>query len=375
LRKIGISLISLLKQIHEENEMSDPSEGAAPLRGRRDRSIAARLEARRKKAERQSRLIDQLNGGATIAELAAQEGVAERRIRMMVQEIIAKRGPKAPDAYAAVQVSRLNAAMNVAYPAMVGERSLKAVAEVVRIVHELDRFRGYAAAALLGPYDESELALGEPEDESSLTLTEAEEERLLALAESEEGRKRTAPQPIDNPRFAEGNGDLLARGPAVAEWLAPDDESDLALTEAEEERLLALAESEEGRKPTAPQPIDNARFAEGNGDLPARGPAVADWEASFETPASQAPQDEVGASSILALGRGGRKRTAPQPIDNARFAEGNGDLFRPSPSRRGLARAGRRKRSRACGGGKRTVPQPFENPRFAEGNGNVAAGR
>ena len=46
----------------------------------------------------------------------------------------------------AIQVSRLNEALLVAYSAM-GAMNLKAVDQVVRIVHELDRYHGVAAAA------------------------------------------------------------------------------------------------------------------------------------------------------------------------------------------------------------------------------------
>jgi len=92
--------------------MSNPAENPPAIR--RDRSVEARKAARLKKAAKEARIINQLNGGAAIAELAAREGVTERRIRMMVREILVRRMPPAPAEFAALQVSRLNEALLVA---------------------------------------------------------------------------------------------------------------------------------------------------------------------------------------------------------------------------------------------------------------------
>jgi len=64
-----------------------------------------------------------------------------------VQDILDRRAPAAPTEYAALQVSRLNEALIVAYAAM-GNGNLQAVQTVVKIVRELDRYHGYASPEL-----------------------------------------------------------------------------------------------------------------------------------------------------------------------------------------------------------------------------------
>ena len=110
----------------------------------RDRSIEARRAARRAKFERERLIVDYLNRGVSVSEIAQRIGVTEKRMRALVNEILARRMPAAPEDFAALQVSRLNEALMVAYGAMSAE-NLRAVALVVRIVRELDRYHGFAA--------------------------------------------------------------------------------------------------------------------------------------------------------------------------------------------------------------------------------------
>ena len=102
--------------------------------------------ARLKKFERESLIVDYLNRGASVAEIAARAGVSEKRMRAVIREILARRMPVPPEEFVAVQVSRLNEAMLVAYSAM-APTNLKAVDRVVRIVRELDRYHGLFARA------------------------------------------------------------------------------------------------------------------------------------------------------------------------------------------------------------------------------------
>jgi transposase-like protein len=111
----------------------------------RDRSIAARRAARLCKVERERLIVDYLNRGVSVAEIAGRIGVTEKRIRALTKDILARRMPAAPEDFAALQVSRLNEALLIAYGAMSAE-NLRAVALVVRIVRELDRYHGFAAA-------------------------------------------------------------------------------------------------------------------------------------------------------------------------------------------------------------------------------------
>ncbi len=113
--------------------MSASAEAASPPAVRRDQSLEARQAARRKKAEREMRIVRLLNSGVSMSELAAREGLTQRRMRAVVQEILAKRVPQAPAEFLALQVSRLNQALFVSYGAMSGA-NLRAVDRVVKIV-------------------------------------------------------------------------------------------------------------------------------------------------------------------------------------------------------------------------------------------------
>ena len=110
---------------------------------RRDRSVEARKATRLKKGVRDGRIVDILNRGVSMPELATREGVTTlRRMQILVRNILAKRTPQPPTEYLALQVNRLNEAMIVAFGAMAGG-NLKAVDRVVRIVGEMDRYHGF----------------------------------------------------------------------------------------------------------------------------------------------------------------------------------------------------------------------------------------
>jgi hypothetical protein len=125
--------------------MLDTHDPPPPTAASRDRSIEARRAGRRAKFEREKRIVASLNAGFSIAEIASREGVKLKRMRALVQEILARRAPQPPAGFLAVQVSRLNEALLVSYSAMSGH-NLQAVDRVVKIVRELDRYHGFAAA-------------------------------------------------------------------------------------------------------------------------------------------------------------------------------------------------------------------------------------
>jgi len=124
--------------------MSEMIETAPPPATRRSRSPKARREARSAKAAREQGIVNRLNAGVSVAEIAAQDGVTDRRMREVVREILARRRPQPPAEFLAVQVGRLSEALLVSYSAMSGG-NLQAVDRVVRIVRELDRYHGFAA--------------------------------------------------------------------------------------------------------------------------------------------------------------------------------------------------------------------------------------
>jgi DNA-binding CsgD family transcriptional regulator len=141
---IGTAL-SFLSSIHPEAQMPDSCESPSPPTVPRSRSIEARRAARRTKAEREMRIVRLLNGGVSIDEIAVREGVSLKRMRAVVQQILARRALQPPAEFLALQVSRLNEALFVAYNAMSG-LNLQAVDRVVKIVRELDRYHGFSAS-------------------------------------------------------------------------------------------------------------------------------------------------------------------------------------------------------------------------------------
>ena len=118
-----------------------PTAEAHPPAQAQAQARAARLE----KFQREQRIVEYLNRGVSVAEIAARVGVGEKRMRAIIREILARRMPGPPMEFVAIQTSRLNEALLVAYSAM-SPTNLGAVDRVIKIVRELDRYRGFCAA-------------------------------------------------------------------------------------------------------------------------------------------------------------------------------------------------------------------------------------
>ncbi len=112
-------------------------------------STAARA-ARLAKFKREQLIVDYLNRGVSVVEIAARVGLSEKRMRAIIREILARRMPHPPEEFVAIQFSRLNEALLVAFSAM-SPTNLKAVDQVVKIVRELDRYGGAFAAEWARP--------------------------------------------------------------------------------------------------------------------------------------------------------------------------------------------------------------------------------
>ena len=108
-------------------------------------------------------------------------------MRKSIRTLLARRAPAPPAEFLALQVSRLNEALLVAYGAMSAE-NLEAVDRVVKIVRELDRYHGFAVPA----------ATPRPPRLPRLPLSRS---RRRAR-----GRNRLAPQPTETIRFASRMG-------------------------------------------------------------------------------------------------------------------------------------------------------------------------
>ena len=121
--------------------MSELAEAAAPRPPTTARPNAARAR-RVARYERERLIVDYLNRGVGVAEIAARFRVGEKRMRATIREIMDRRQPAPPREFVAIQVSRLNEALLVAYSAMT-DMNLNAVDRVVKIVRELDRYHGF----------------------------------------------------------------------------------------------------------------------------------------------------------------------------------------------------------------------------------------
>ncbi len=134
-------------------------EAAAPVAS--DPPAEARSQ-RLAKFKREQVVVDTLNRGVSVAEIAARVGVGEKRMRAIIRDPrtgirrLARRMPHPPEppdpspGVVAIQLSRLNEALLVAYSAM-SPTNLKAVDQFVKIVRELDRYGGAFAAEWARP--------------------------------------------------------------------------------------------------------------------------------------------------------------------------------------------------------------------------------
>ncbi len=117
------------------------------------------------KFKREQLIVEYLNRGVSVSEIAARIGVGEKRLRAVVRDPrtgirgLARRMPHPPAEFVAIQLSRLNEALLVAYSAM-SPTNLKAVDQVVKIVRELDRYGGVFAAEWARPEASPRIARG-----------------------------------------------------------------------------------------------------------------------------------------------------------------------------------------------------------------------
>jgi hypothetical protein len=204
-------------------------------------ALALRLKA----LDRGRIIVDYANRGVPIPEIAARVGMTESAARATLCDLLARSMPESAEEFAALQTSRLNEALLVAYSAM-GQMNLKAVDRVVRIVRALDRYAAVLAArplsrtpalnhgaepaappALADDRKRSQIVAQAPEKVESgslagLTRTAEADARLPARpAESGaldpardrlDARPASPPQRIDMSRFGRG----FTPGPGLA---------------------------------------------------------------------------------------------------------------------------------------------------------------
>ena len=189
----------------------------APLAVRRDRSVEARRAARQAKASRERRIIGSLNRGVSVAVIAEWEDVTEKRMRALVRDILARRMPEPPAQFLAMHASRLEEALLVSWGAMSGSNNLQAVDRVVKIVRELDRYHGFAAAERRGLRDASE-------------APEKSGQEIMAML-AERIRPQMAPQRFEKIESGPGNG-MASEAPNPQDMVRPRDGAASALAPA-----------------------------------------------------------------------------------------------------------------------------------------------
>ena len=267
--------------------MSDTVETAPPAIPR-DR-LEARRAARQAKARKERRIVELLNRGVSVAEIAEQEDVGEKHMRALVRDVLERRMPRPPVQFIATQVNRLEEALRVSLDAM-SRANLQAVDRVVKIVRELDRYHGSAAAERWGlPHARPE----EPEKADRVVMAELVDRiRQMTLEE-----------------IARGNG-------GAPETLRPRDpapQRDGALASA-----LDPADASPVRRQIVPQRLEKIE----SGPVNCMAPEASDPQdvvggfASLLDPADQTP---LAVEASLA-----GRQMAPQRLEKIESAPGNG---------------------------------------------------
>ncbi len=115
--------------------------------GNEDRDVAEKPRrkraTKRATAMRDMRIVRALAHGESIDEIALREGLTLRRARERVAAVVARRALEPTETFIAVQITRLNETMLVAYAAMKGG-NMAAVDRVLKITREYDRYHGLA---------------------------------------------------------------------------------------------------------------------------------------------------------------------------------------------------------------------------------------
>ncbi len=140
----GVCSIYVLTRVLEENPLAR-SRRTRRARRPRNKELSEAHAARLEKFERERLIVECLCHGLSVADIAAQLDVSEKRMRAIIREILASRMPAPPEEYVAIQVSRLNEALILAHSART-ELALKKVDRVLRIARELDFDHGFGAA-------------------------------------------------------------------------------------------------------------------------------------------------------------------------------------------------------------------------------------
>jgi hypothetical protein len=300
-----------------------------PAPAGRNRSIEANRAARLNRFKRERLMIDYLKRGVSVREIAVQMGVTEKRMRAIVKEALAAHMPGPPEEFVAMQISRLNEALLVAYSAMSG-MNLKAVDRVVRIVHELDRYHGFFPAERRAVRDERKVEAKVEEPRRLLARRPQMAPQALEKPEpapgdvchtlsSRDAKSLGAPAPANDGAFCFLADPAKTPSAPDATMTAPEDET---AANASDEAFNSLAvPAQAASAPVAP-PIDRPEMAPQALEK-ARSAPEADTAPSSSDGAFASLADTAQAPSALDADLNDRPQMAPQAPEKAQSAPEN----------------------------------------------------
>jgi hypothetical protein len=330
--------------------MSDCPEAALPAAPSDPSDARAQRLA---KFQREQLIVDYLNRGVSVAEIAARVGLSEKRMRAVIREVLARRMPHPPEEFVAIQVSRLNEALLVAFSAMTGA-NLKAVDRVVKIVRELDRYHGFVAAQRRLP----EASRTEAPVEGTMTFGAAlvcrpeialQDFEMVGftpgIALSSEAASAAGQAREQDPAFAARHviarspqGDVAIQGPSDA--LRSPGSPRFARDDAGKPPSLSSSLGHYERPGIPPQGLEKIESAPGfavvpeaespdlvlslSKDAPASSNAAACWSMLRDATRCVAPQHESREVRPAAPAGDDRPENPPQGLENIESAPGKG---------------------------------------------------
>ncbi len=290
-----------------------------------------------------------------VVEIAAQMGVSEKRMHAIVRDILDRRMPHPPKEFVAIQASRLNEALLVAYSAM-SMTNLGAVDRVVKIVRELDRYHGLSAVAgrrrfepdeLAAP-DEGTVAYGgafvcraewaaaDDEDlvleygtQDPLALPESSLWNKAARSPAADERPENPPQRLEKIDSAPGQ---IAPGPAAQDPLAlpglltPGPRGDGRANLRPADGQTGEGPARHARPEISPQPLEIVESAPGILESPGDADA-ARGETRVSAPTEPGPPAPPAAAPADV-----RPENPPQRFEKIDSAPGNGERSDAAPA-------------------------------------------
>ncbi len=329
--------------------MPETAEAAAPAAAAPPPDARA---ARLAQFKRDQVIVDYLNRGVSVSEIAARIGIGEKRTRAVIRDILVRRMPAPPREFLAIQTSRLNEALLVAFSAMGGEpmTALRAVDRVVKVVRELDRYHGFVPGRAL-PRPRYE----EDPDDAALEFLDPVPTARFGASFAAAMTARADPSSLVLRSVAEGDASrrtAAGTGPSfeTPASRAPQDEGvdwrlDLPGCCARPENLAEEPEKIESAPGISASPPARGEASRADpsslvlrsgaeGDASRR--TAAGTGPSFETPASRAPQDEGVDWRLDLPGCCTRPENPGQAAENTESAPG---LSASPPAREEASRA------------------------------------